>query len=161
MKRLRPRGGEQGYTFVELLVVALIVLILASVALPLTRVVVKRQKEVELHRALREMRTAIDRYKDAADMGLVASTELEPDDEGYPKTLEVLVEGIRAAGANPDRKLKFLRRIPFDPMFGTQEWGLRSYQDDAKSKSWGGENVFDVFTKSQGTALDGSNYRDW
>ncbi|MPY88158.1 MAG: prepilin-type N-terminal cleavage/methylation domain-containing protein [Luteitalea sp.] len=161
MRRLRLRGGEQGYTFVELLIVALIVLILASVALPLTRVVVKRQKEVELRRALREMRTAIDRYKDAADMGLVASTELEPDDEGYPKTLEVLVEGVGASGANPDRKLKFLRRVPFDPMIGEQEWGLRSYQDDSKSNNWGGENVFDVYTASRGTALDGSKYNDW
>jgi general secretion pathway protein G len=153
--------SERGYTFVEILIVALIVMILASVAMPLTRVMVKRQRETELRRTLREMRTAIDRYKDSADLGQIAATELEPDDEGYPKTLDVLVEGVRGTGANTERRLKFLRRVPVDPMTGTAEWGQRSYQDDRDSRSWGGQNVWDVYSQSEDTAIDGTKYRDW
>jgi general secretion pathway protein G len=156
------RGAfERGYTFVELLVVTALVGILASAVMPLARVTIQRQKEVELRRTLRELRTAIDHYKDAADQGLIAATELKTDNEGYPPKLEVLVEGVRAGGSIKDRKLKFLRRIPVDPMTGTTEWGKRSYQDDPDSRSWGGQNVFDVYTKSDGVALDGSKYKDW
>ena len=135
--------------------------ILASVVMPLARVAMQRQREIELRRTLREMRTAIDHYKDAADQNMLAATELKPGNEGYPPTLEVLVEGVRAAGDATDRKLKFLRRIPVDPITGAKEWGMRSYQDRPDAKSWGGQNVYDVFTTSDGTALDGSKYKDW
>jgi general secretion pathway protein G len=157
---LRARAAD-GYTFVELLVVAALVSILASAALPLARVTVQRQREIELRRALRDMRTAIDHYKDAADGGMIANTELKLGNEGYPTDLDVLVEGIRASGDANDRKLKFLRRIPIDPLMGNNEWGKRSYQDKPDSKSWGGQNVYDVYSLSEGTALDGTKYRDW
>jgi general secretion pathway protein G len=157
---LRVRAAD-GYTFVELLVVAALVSILASAALPLAKVTVQRQREIELRRALREMRTAIDHYKDAADGGMIANTELKLGNEGYPTDLDVLVEGIRAAGDANDRKLKFLRRIPVDPLMGNTEWGKRSYQDKPDSRSWGGQNVYDVYSLSEGTALDGTKYRDW
>jgi general secretion pathway protein G len=129
--------------------------------MPLAKVTVQRQREVELRRALREMRTAIDRFKDAADLQQIAAQDLKAGAEGYPEKLEVLVEGVRASGDATGRKLKFLRRIPIDPMTNSTEWGFRSYQDDADSTSWGGQNVFDVYTKSEGTALDGTKYRDW
>jgi general secretion pathway protein G len=157
---LRARAAD-GYTFVELLVVAALVSILASAALPLARVTVQRQREIELRRALRDMRTAIDHYKDAADGGMIANTELKLGNEGYPTDLDVLVEGIRASGDANDRKLKFLRRIPIDPLMGNNEWGKRSYQDKPDSKSWGGQNVYYVYSLSEGTALDGNKYRDW
>jgi len=162
MPVLRPDlARERGFTFVELLVVTALVGILASVVMPLARVAMQRQREIELRRTLREMRTAIDHYKDAADQNMLAATELKPGNEGYPPTLEVLVEGVRAAGDATDRKLKFLRRIPVDPITGAKEWGMRSYQDRPDAKSWGGQNVYDVFTTSDGTALDGSKYKDW
>ena len=150
-----------GYTFVELLVVAVILLILASAALPLAKVTMQRQKEVELRRSLREMRVAIDHYKDAVDFGQIASTDVRAGSEGYPATLEVLVEGVAAANDASGRKLKFLRRIPIDPTTGSDQWGMRSYQDKPDSTTWGGQNVYDVFSKSEGTALDGTKYRDW
>jgi len=115
----------------------------------------------ELRRSLREIRTAIDRYKDAADLQQIAATELKAGAEGYPPKLEVLVEGVRANGDASGRKLKFLRRIPMDPMTHTQEWGMRSYQDKPDATRWGGQNVFDVYTKSDGKALDGTAYKDW
>ncbi|HEX2309222.1 MAG TPA: type II secretion system protein [Vicinamibacterales bacterium] len=152
---------DDGYTFVELLVVTALVAILASAVMPLARVATQRQREIELRRTLRELRTAIDHYKDAADQGMIAATELKLGNEGYPPTLEVLVEGVRASGDATDRKLKFLRRIPIDPLTGTKEWGMRSYQDRPDARSWGGQNVFDVFTASEGTALDGTKYKDW
>ncbi len=155
------RGARAGYTFVELLIVATIVLILASAVMPLARVTVKRQQEIELRRALREIRTAIDKYKDAVDQGQIGGTDVKLGSEGYPPSLETLVEGVRAMNDASGRKLKFLRRIPIDPMTRSTEWGLRAYQDDADSTSWGGGNVFDVYTKSDGVALDGTNYRDW
>jgi len=162
MPVLRPDlARERGFTFVELLVVTALVGILASVVMPLARVAMQRQREIELRRTLREMRTAIDHYKDAADQNMLAATELKAGNEGYPPTLEVLVEGVRAAGDATDRKLKFLRRIPVDPITGAKEWGMRSYQDRPDAKSWGGQNVYDVFTTSDGTALDGSKYKDW
>jgi general secretion pathway protein G len=152
---------DDGYTFVELLVVTALVAILASAVMPLARVASQRQREIELRRTLRELRTAIDHYKDAADQGMIAATELKLGNEGYPPTLEVLVAGVRASGDATDRKLKFLRRIPIDPLTGTKEWGMRSYQDRPDARSWGGQNVFDVFTTSEGTALDGTKYKDW
>jgi len=153
-------NGERGFTFIEMIVVTTILLVLASTVMPLAQVTMQRQREAELHRALREMRTALDKFKDAVDQGLIPSTELEPANEGYPPDLETLVDGVSVANDASGRKLKFLRRIPVDPMT-KDEWGLRSYQDDPGSKSWGGQNVFDVYTKSEGTALDGTKYRDW
>ena len=153
-------NGERGFTFIEMIVVTTILLVLASTVMPLAQVTMQRQREAELHRALREMRTALDKFKDAVDQGLIPSTELEPANEGYPPDLETLVDGVSVANDASGRKLKFLRRIPVDPMT-RDEWGLRSYQDDPDSKSWGGQNVFDVYTKSEGTALDGTKYRDW
>lgn len=155
------RAQRQGYSFVELIVVAAIVLILASAVLPLSRVGVQRQKEVELRRALRELRTAIDRYKDAADLQQISNLELEPDDMGYPPDLETLVEGVPRAGDASQTKLRFLRRIPKDPLTGEVEWGMRSYQDRPDSTSWGRENVFDVYSKANGTGLDGIPYSEW
>lgn len=158
---LRVRAGaERGYSFVELLVVSAILLVLASAVLPLTRVTMQRQREAELRRALREMRTAIDRYKDAGDLGLIG-VEVEADNDGYPESLEVLVEGVEVVNDASGRKMRFLRRIPFDPMTGSRDWGLRSYQDDPDSQRWSGDNVYDVYTKSTATALDGTSYREW
>ena len=152
---------ERGYTFVELLVVTTIVLILASAVQPLAKVTVQRSREAELHRVLREMRTAIDKFKDAADQGLIPTTELKANSEGYPPDLETLVEGVSVANDATGRKLKFLRRVPVDPMTHGTDWGQRSYQDKPDATSWGGQNVFDVRTTFGGTALDGTKYRDW
>ena len=152
---------DSGYTFVEILVVTTILLILASTVMPLAQVVAQRSRETELRRDLREMRVAIDKFKDAADQGLISSTELKPESEGYPPKLETLVDGIPAANDATGRKLKFLRRVPVDPMTGSTEWGLRSYQDKPDATGWGGQNVFDVYTKSEAKALDGTTYRDW
>jgi general secretion pathway protein G len=154
-------SADAGYTFVELLVVSAIIIILASAVMPLARVTATRQREGELRRILREMRIAIDRYKDAADLGQISPLELKVGAEGYPADLQVLVDGIAAANDATGRKLKFLRRLPVDPMTHTTDWGKRSYQDEPKSTRWGGQNVFDVFTTSEGTALDGSSYKDW
>jgi general secretion pathway protein G len=156
-----PRSAEAGFTFVELMVVSAILLILASAAMPLARVTIQREREIELHRVLREMRTAIDKYKDAVDAGLIAGTDVKAGSEGYPSDLDVLVEGVPVANDASGRKLKFLRRIPMDPMTHSIEWGMRSYQDTPDAKSWGGQNVYDVYTKSQSKALDGTSYRDW
>ena len=155
------RANARGFTFVELLVVTTLLLILASAVLPLARVTMQRQREAELRRSLREMRTAIDKFKDAADMGQIGATDLKAGAEGYPPDLETLVEGVSVVGDASGRKLKFLRRVPIDPMTNSTEWGKRSYQDKPDSSSWGGQNVFDVYTKSQATALDGTKYRDW
>ena len=152
---------ERGYTFVELLVVTTIILILASAVQPLAKVTIQRSREVELHRVLREMRTAIDKFKDAADAGQIPTTELKANSEGYPPDLNALVEGVSVANDATGRKLKFLRRVPVDPMTGEADWGLRAYQDKPDSTSWGGQNVYDVYSKSGGTALDGTKYRDW
>ena len=152
---------DRGYTFVELIVVTTIVLILASAVQPLVRVTITRQKESELRRTLREVRTAIDKYKDAADMQMIPPTELKFGAEGYPPTLETLVEGVSVANDATGRKLKFLRRVPTDPITGSDEWGMRSYQDKPDATRWGGQNVYDVYSLSEGTALDGTKYRDW
>ena len=159
MHMWRPRSD--GYTFVELLIVVTLLFVLASAVLPLAQVTSQRQREVELRRDLRELRTAIDKFKDAVDMGQIATTEISPGSEGYPNDLDTLVEGVPAANDASGRKLKYLRRIPNDPMTRSSEWGLRSYQDRPDSTSWGGQNVFDVYSKSNGTALDGTKYRDW
>ena len=160
MKRVL-RGFDRGYTFVELIVVTTIVLILAAAVQPLVRVTITRQKESELRRVLRDMRDAIDKYKDAADLQMIPPTELKFGSEGYPPTLETLVEGVSVANDASGRKLKFLRRIPMDPMTGSDEWGMRSYQDKPDASRWGGQNVFDVYSLSEGTGLDGTKYRDW
>jgi general secretion pathway protein G len=160
--RCRRVKRADGYTFVELLVVSAILLVLASVVMPLAQVTAQRQREADLRRALREIRTAIDRFKDGVDSGAVPSTELEPTSEGYPPDLETLVEGVPAANDASGRKVRFgLRRIPVDPMTNSTDWGLRSYQDRPDSTSWGGQNVFDVYTKSSGKALNGTTYSDW
>ena len=155
----RRRNG--GYTFVEIAIVAAIVAILASAALPLAKVTMQRQRELELRRTLREMRTAIDKFKDAADQNLISPNDIDPDAEGYPPTLQTLVDGVTPANDTSGRKLKFLRRVPFDPMTRTTEWGLRSSRDQPDATSWGGQNVFDVYPKHDGRALDGTNYREW
>jgi general secretion pathway protein G len=151
----------RGYTFIEVLVVATILLILASAVMPLAQVTSQRVRESELRRTLREVRTAIDKFKDAADQGIIPATELKPENEGYPADLETLVNGVNVANDASGRKLKFLRRVPLDPMTNSAEWGLRSYQDKPDSTSWGGQNVFDVYTRSTATGLDGTKYRDW
>jgi general secretion pathway protein G len=165
MRFERVRRGsaklEAGYTFVELLVVTTILLILASAAMPLTRVTIQRTKEAELRRTLREMRTAIDKFKDAVDAGLISNLDVKAGSEGYPPDLETLVEGVTVANDASGRKLKFLRRVPIDPLTGEAEWGLRAYQDRPDSTSWGGQNVFDVYSLAEGTGLDGTKYRDW
>jgi len=146
----RPRG----FTLIELIVATAILVILTGMALPLARVSIKREREHELRRDLWEMRDAIDRYKDAADRG---AFQIKLGSEGYPPDLETLVKGVDVQG----KTLRFLRRIPVDPLTGNNEWGLRSMQDEPDSSSWGGQNVFDVYTKSQGTALDGTKYSEW
>ena len=153
--------NTRGYTFIELLIVVTILIILASAVLPLAQETSQRQREAELRRNLREVRTAIDKFKDAVDTGQIPTTELKPDNQGYPPDLETLVEGVTRANDASGTKLKYLRRIPIDPMTNGTEWGLRSYQDKPDSTSWGGQNVFDVYTKSGGTGLDGTKYRDW
>ncbi len=145
---------DAGLTLIELLITVTIVSILASAAVPLARFEVKRTKERELRRDLWEMRDAIDRYKDAADRGGI---QVKVDSLGYPPDLQTLVDGVTVQ----DKKVRFLRSIPVDPMTKTTDWGLRSNQDDPDSDSWGGQNVFDVFTKSDGTALDGTKYSTW
>jgi general secretion pathway protein G len=145
---------QRGMTLVELVVAIAIMAILATAVLPITRNVVKREREKELRAALWEMRDAIDRYKTDADLGRF---QVKLDSNGYPPNLEELVKGVDIAG----KKVRYLRRIPMDPMTHSKEWGLRSMQDDPDSDSWGGQAVFDVYTKSQGTALDGTKYKEW
>ena len=158
---LRHLRGRSGYSFIELLVVSAILLILASAVAPLAQVTMQRQREVELRRALREMRTAIDRYKDAVDLGVIGGTQIDPGNQGYPPSLEVLVEGVEPVDENEGSVLRFLRRVPIDPMTRSTDWGLRSYDDDPDTTRWGGGNVYDVYTTSRDTALDGTRYRDW
>jgi general secretion pathway protein G len=145
---------ERGLTLIELIVTVAILAILASAAVPVARFRVKREKERELRRDLWEMRDAIDHYKDAADRG---AFQTKLDSQNYPPDLDTLVTGVDVQG----KKVKFLRRIPVDPMTGKSEWGMRSMQDDPGSDSFGGQSVFDVYSKSQGTALDGTKYAEW
>jgi general secretion pathway protein G len=151
---LQPVNRQSGLTLVELIICVAIVAVLASAAIPIARFQVKRVKERELRRDLWEMRDAIDHYKDAADKGAFMT---KADSFNYPPDLQTLVDGVEVQ----DKKVKFLRRIPVDPMTNSAEWGLRSNQDDADSDSFGGQNVFDVHTKSTGTALDGTKYSTW
>jgi len=153
----RPLPSQAGMTLLELIIACAILLILSSAAVPIAKYTVIRQKEAELRRDLREIKDAIDRYKDAADRNQI---RVEIGSEGYPPDLETLVKGVQL-GASSDRKIRFLRKIPVDPMTGRAEWGLRAVQDDPDSTSWGGKNVFDVYSKSTGTALDGTKYSDW
>ena len=146
--------SQQGFTLIELIIATIIMLILSTMAIPLARVTIKRQRERDLRRAVWEMRDAIDRYKDAADKN---SFQTKVGSDNYPPDLETLVKGENVQ----TKKVRFLRSIPTDPMTGTKEWGLRSTQDDVDSDSWGGQNVFDVYTKSTDTALDGTKYKDW
>lgn len=155
---IRKKPQENGLTLIELIVAAAILSILSVAALPLARVQVKREREKELRYALREIREAIDRYKDSSDRGLI---QVELMTEGYPPDLEALVEGIPMVNSPDGKVLKFLRRIPRDPMTNSTEWGLRSYQDRPDSTSWGGQNVYDVYSRSQGEALDDSRYSEW
>ena len=155
MKRDEHRGGR-GFTLVELIVTITVLAILAGLAMPLARNSIRRQQEVELRRALREMRVAIDRYKEAADLGLIEVTQ---DSGGYPPSLEVLVEGVDLTSAEGG-KLRFLRRIPVDPTTNAPNWGSRSSMD-SPGLSGGSQNVFDVYSRSDGVALDGTRYSDW
>ena len=171
---IKLKKEQKGFTLIEMIVTFTILAILAAVAIPLARTAVKREKEIELRRNLRTIRDAIDAYKKLADENRI---EFEDDTEGYPPDLETLVEGVEVSGgAQPDRMqrgrsrlereedkkiIKFLRRIPKDPMTNSYGWGLRSYQDEPDSENWGGENVYDVYTKSPGTALDGTKYKEW
>src|SRR5215469_12596212 len=148
------KKGERGLTFVELIVTVAILAILAAGVAPVARYKVKRDKERELRYDLWTMRDAIDKYKDAADKG---AFQTKVDSQNYPPDLETLVTGVDVQG----KRVRFLRHIPVDPMTGKAEWGLRSMQDDPTSDSFGGQNVFDVYSKSQGTALDGTKYSDW
>jgi general secretion pathway protein G len=151
---MRKMHKQRGLTLIELIVATTILLILSTMAIPMARVTIKREKEKELRAALWQLRDGIDRYKDAADRG---AFQIKVGSEGYPPDLDTLVNGVDVGG----KKLKFLRRIPTDPMTGNTDWGMRSMQDDPNSDSWGGDNVFDVYTKSEGTALDGTKYKDW
>jgi general secretion pathway protein G len=155
---MRARRGERGLTYLEVMITIAILLILSAAALPVARTAIKRQKELELRSALREMRSAIDQFKKYSDAGQIQQEGLET--EGYPKDLESLVDGVTQVGAI-DKKLRFLRRIPKDPMTNSTEWGLRSLQDDPNSLSWGRQNVFDVYTTSESIGLDGTAYNTW
>ncbi|HVG92095.1 MAG TPA: type II secretion system protein [Alphaproteobacteria bacterium] len=154
-RRRAVMGRQRGVTLIEMIAVITILLILMGAAMPVMKVSIRRQREVELRRDLWEMRAAIDRYKDAADKN---AFQVKLGSEGYPPDLDTLVNGVEITGG---KKLRFLRRIPVDPMTGNTDWGLRSMQDDPQSDSWGGQNVFDVYTKSTGTALNDTKYKDW
>lgn len=153
---LKPSSARcaHGFTLIELIVATAILVILTGLAVPMARVAITRARERELRHDLWELRDAIDRYKDAADRG---AFQIKVGSEGYPPDLDTLVKGVDVGG----KKVRFLRRIPVDPMTNSTEWGLRSMQDDPESDSWGGQNVFDVFTKAQGTGLDGTEYKTW
>lgn len=149
---------RMGLTLVELIVAFTILLLLSSMAVPLARFRVRRERERDLRRALTEIRTAIDKYKDMADANKLGPQKMDSDN--YPESLEVLVDGVKMAG-EVDKKIKFLRRIPVDPFTGRREWGLRSTRDDPQSTSWGGQNVFDVYSKTMEKAPDGTPYSEW
>lgn len=154
------RRSRRGLTIVELIVSFTVLLLLTTMALPLTRYKVRREKEKELRRSLVELRNAIDKYKDACDYQQLAPTSQKPDADCYPESLDILVEGVKASGS-VDKKIKFLRRVPKDPFTGRREWGMKSTRDDPQSTSWGGQNVFDVYTKTYEKAGDGTPYAEW
>jgi len=153
----KRRRAQSGMTLLELIIACSILMILASAALPVARYTVRRRQEADLRLVLREMRDAIDRYKDTADRNLV---QVQLGTEGYPPDLDTLVRGVELAGA-PGRRVRFLRRIPIDPITGRADWGLRCVQDEPKSRGWCGSNVFDVYSLSLGTGLDGRPYAEW
>lgn len=155
----RRRRTQGGLTLVELIVAFTIMALLTTMAVPLARYKVRRDKERELRWALREIRTAIDKYKDMADMGRLGNQQKLGTD-GYPESLEILVEGVKMQG-EVDKKIRFLRRIPRDPFTNSTDWGKRSSQDDPSSTSWGGQNVFDVYSKTTEKAADGTPYSEW
>jgi general secretion pathway protein G len=150
-------NSERGMSLLELIIACTILMVLSSAAMPIARYTIVHKKEELLHYNLRQMRDAIDRYKDLADSNKI---RVEVGTEGYPPDLETLVKGVKM-GAGDDKKIRFLRRIPVDPMTGQAEWGLRAISDDPDSRSWAGKNVFDVYSKSQATASDGTHYADW
>ncbi len=155
---MRRRHNQRGLTLVELIVAFTILMLLSSMAVPLARYKVRKQQELQLQSALDEMRKAIDKYKDAADAAQLGPTKIDSDN--YPESLQQLVEGVKASGS-ADKKIKFLRRIPKDPLTNSYDWGKRSTRDDPKSQSWGGQNLFDVYTKSTDKARDGTPYSEW
>jgi len=158
-RRVRP--AEAGMTLIELIIATGILLVLAGAALPYARATVRSAKEAELRRSLREIRDAIDRYKDAADKNQI---RVSADSNGYPPDLDTLVKGVTLAsvgGSQTQKRIRFLRKIPVDPMTGKPDWGLRSAQDDLDATSWGGQNVFDVYSRSTDTSSDGTRYSDW
>lgn len=152
------RKGQRGLTLIELIVAFTILMLLSAMAIPLARYRIRREREQQLQHALLEIRNAVDKYKDASDAGTLGPVKLGTD--GYPETLDILVEGVKLS-AQVDKKVKFLRHIPKDPMTNSRDWGKRSTQDDPKGNSWGGQNVFDVFTKSTEKARDGTPYSEW
>src|ERR1700684_91278 len=156
-RRAARAGAATGMTLIELIVACSILLVLTSAAMPIMGYTIVHRREAQLHYTFRKMRDAIDRYKDLADRNLI---RIEVGSEGYPPDLETLVKGVQL-GAGNDRKIRFLRKIPTDPMTGQTDWNLLAVQDDPDSTSWGGKNVFDVHSKSQGTASDGTKYSDW
>lgn len=163
LRPLKIASSSAGMTLLELIVAVGILVILAGAALPLVRATIQREREAELHRDLREMRNAIDRYKDDVDKGLI---RVAVDTEGYPPDLDTLVKGVQVGGSSNSgnatgETVRFLRRIPKDPMTGRTDWGQRAVRDAPDSTSWGGKNVFDVYSLSQGTALNGTKYSDW
>jgi len=157
VNELLTRDTSPAFTFVELMASITIILLLTTIALPLARLQIQRTKEVELRRNLRQIREAIDHFKDFADRQMIP---VKTDTYGYPPDLQTLVDGVALKGGAL-AKYKFLRRLPVDPMTDSTDWGMRSMQDDPDSRSWGGQNVFDVYSKSDGTALDGTKYSDW
>ena len=154
----RRSSSEEGMTLLELILACAILMILSSAALPVARYTIVHKKEELLHYELRQMRDAIDRYKDLADSNKI---RVEVGSEGYPPDLDTLVKGVKLGTGGDDKKIRFLRSIPVDPMTGQADWGLRAVQDDPDSTSWAGKNVFDVYSKSQGTASDGTRYANW
>jgi len=159
MKRFRQ--SSEGFSFIELVVATAIMMVLASAAMPLARVSIKRQKEAELHRSLREVRSAIDAYHDAVVNNMIGGINVSTTSEGYPPDLETLVNGVVRANDASGRKIKFLRRIPVDPMTGSAEWGLLAYADKPDATAWGGANVYNIYSKSPDKGLDGTKYKDW
>jgi len=151
------RGDRRGFTLIELLATITIMSILVGLSIPLVRNSVKREREIQLRQNLREVRVAIDKFKEASDQGKI---EVPTDTEGYPQSLDALVDGVQLLG-QAGKNFKALRKVPIDPMTNSTDWGMRSYQDEPTAQSWGGQNVFDVYSKSDGVAFDGTRYKDW
>jgi general secretion pathway protein G len=155
------RRTSPGFTFIELIVTTAVLMVLASALLPIARISIRRQRETDLRKTLRDVRTAIDRFKTDYDLGRIGGTEIAFGSEGYPASLQQLVDGVRVNNDPSGRKIRYLRRIPIDPVTGNTDWGMRSYQDDPRATVWGGGNVFDIFSKAEGVGLDGTKYKEW